>query len=482
MIRHTLSRFSTTAKLSEGGRVLGGRSRFLGLVVLLFACAGPPESPDHLVLVVFDTLRADRMSVNGYTLDTTPFLVDSSHEFLRFADVITPAPWTVPAHASLFTGLQPSEHRAQWGRMFLDLERETLAEILQRKGFCTIGLSANPIVGESTGLDQGFEEFEMIEEPWPRRSVAILDRMTDILEGARRRECRLFLFLNLMDAHIPYSTGPYSESFGAEGSGPVDSARIKWRINAGNREFSAAKKRQHGAAYDAAVRYIDDLVRDIFLELRQSGFLDQTLVLLTSDHGEGLGAHTEVGHSISVWQEQLKVPLLVRFPDGRHGGEVVAERTSLSATAPMLLDWMGIDRPAAMSGADDLWQAAGAPVTADYRSYFDEGNRIANKKIAVRYPDLPQSVHHAHVLYCQQFKLIVEASGRRRFFDLGADPDEQMDLAEVEQENLDRCWADYRRLLGQGRFTPFTYEPSDSVDASEPTVDVEALEALGYIQ
>lgn len=482
VIGHTLSHFNITAKIRAGGKAFGGPSRLLWILVMFLACSGPPEGPDHLVLVVFDTLRADRMSVNGYELDTTPFLVNSSHEFLRFADVITPAPWTVPAHASLFTGLQPAEHRAQWGRMFLDLEKETLAEILQRQGFCTVGLSANPIVDQSTGLDQGFEEFEVVEEPWPIRSVAILDRMADILEGARRRNCRLFLFLNLMDAHIPYSTGSYSESYGVEGAGPVHSSKIKWRINAGQRKFSAANKRLHGAAYDAAVRHIDDLAQVILLRLRKHGFLDETLVLLTSDHGEGLGAHAEVGHSISVWQEQLKVPLLVRFPDGRHGGEVVAERTSLSATTPTVLDWLGVERPSTMTEADDLWQAARAPVTADYRSYFGEGNRTANREVAEHYPELAQNIHHAHVLYCQPFKLIVDASGRRRFYNLAVDPEEQGDLADVDPENLDRCWANYRRLLGQGRFTPFSYEPPDPADTSEPEVDIEALEALGYIQ
>ncbi len=455
---------------------------FLCVLSTLLGCARPSDGPDHLLLVVFDTLRPDRMSVNGYSLETTPFLVETRQEFLRFADVVSPGPWTVPAHSSLFTGLQPSDHQAQWGNMFLAEETETLAEILADEGFCTVGLSANPLVSNRTGLDQGFQDFEVIKGSWPQRSATLLDRFSSALGLARERDCRLFSFLNFMDTHIPYNSSRHGESFGVDGSGPVDSAKIKWRISAGLRPFPGEEKRQHGAAYDAAVRRIDDLVKDIFALLQQAGVLEETLVVLTSDHGDGLGVHPEIGHSISVWQEQLRVPLLVRIPGGRHGGEVVTERTSLTAVLPTLLDWLGVDRPGALSAAADLWQASQLPVTAEYRSYFGTLNRKANARTAARYPELAERNHHTHVLFCQQFKLMVDATGKRRFFDLLADPGEQRDLAAEGMAAMDACWERYRNLLGQGRFTPFSYEPPDQAKHADSEPDLEALETLGYIQ
>ncbi len=456
--------------------------RLIGILVVLLGCTRPADRPDHLVLVVLDTLRADRLTVYGYPLETTPYLVQTRSEYLRFADVITPGPWTVPAHASLFTGLQPSDHRAQWGNLFLGEDTDTLAEVLADAGFCTAGLSSNPLVSHGTGLDQGFGDFEVVDEPWSERSASILERLDSRLERAHRDGCRLFLFLSFMDAHIPYNAARHGASFGAAGPGPVRSGTVKWSINAGERPLGAEERRQHAAAYDAAVRYLDDLVREIVDRLRRADLLDRTLVVLTSDHGEGLGTHPEIGHSISVWQEQLSVPLLVRFPDGRNGGEVVSERTSLTALMPTLLDWLGVERPLRLSRADDLWQAAPSPITAEYRSYFGESNRRMNVRVASRYPELAARTHHSHVLFCEQFKLVVDATGRRRFFDLQADPREKEDLGGEASVDLDRCWQRYRRLLGQGRFTPFSYEPAAESGRADLEPDLEALEALGYIQ
>lgn len=454
----------------------------LTLLAATAACQRRPAIPSHLLLVVFDTLRADRMSVYGHALETTPHLAETAGEFLRFADVKAPAPWTVPAHASLLTGLWPAEHRAQWGSMRLADRLETLAKILRADGFCTLGLSANPLVGPRTRLDQGFDDFEVIPGSWWQKTAAILEQLPARLAQAESDRCRLFVFLNLMDAHIPYNTSRYGKQFGARGAGPVGKATLKWQISAGERPFSEREKREHAAAYDAAVRYLDDVVRELLAHYRAAGLLDDTLVVLTSDHGDGLGAHPELGHSISVWEEQLRVPLLVRFPDGRRGGEVAPGRTTLTAVTPSLLDWLGVRRPPALRHSPDLDEASREPVTADYRSYFAETNRAMNAKMAELYPELASRVQHAHVLYCDRYKLVVEASGRRRLFDLAADPEERHELRlEEGSPPFAPCWQEYRRLLARGRFTPFAAGPPADSAASEDD-DLEALRSLGYVQ
>ncbi len=105
-----------------------------------------------------------------------------------------------------------------------------------------------------------------------------------------------------------------------------------------------------------------------------------------------------------------------------------------------------------------------------------------NTKTAARYPDLAEGNHHTHVLFCQQFKLMVDSTGKRRFYNLLADPGEQRDLAVEGLADMDACWERYRSLLGQGRFTPFSYEPPDQAKHADSEVVLEALETLGYIQ
>lgn len=460
------------------------------LAVLQAACGllVAEKAPKHLVMVVFDTLRADRMSIYGYPLETTPYLSDLAGEMLRFDDVKASAPWTVPSHSTLFTGLLPSLHRAQWGSMSLRQEFTTLAEILGEEGFCTVALSANLLVSKSTGLSQGFESFELVRGNWKEKSADILSRLPAHLAEVERRGCRLFLFLNFMDTHIPYSAQRHGQTFGVDGPGPVKNAKSKWEVSAGVAELGEAATRRHQAAYDAAVRYVDELTKELYNLFAEAGLLDESLLLLTSDHGDGLGAHPELGHSISVWEEQLSVPLLVRFPGGARAGNF-PQTTSLLGVMPSVLDWLEIPRPEHLSAAADLESAADRPIIADYRSYFSESNRQTNAKMAERYPELAARVAHSHVLYCDERKLTArdakgsgdEPATEFTFYDLENDPTEQSDLAPESEPVFENCVRNYRSLLGQGWYTPFESAPDSEVEGHEP-LDMEALRSLGYVQ
>ena len=160
-----------------------------------------------------------------------------------------------------------------------------------------------------------------------------------MLDNALERNCRLFLFVNFMDAHIPYNTSAYGEQFGVSKGGPVRNAAIKWQISAGLRSLSDRQRSLHGAAYDAAVRATGDAARQIVSLLNDREMLDSTVLAFTSDHGEGLGAHQELGHVISVWEEQLAVPLIIRLPKGYRSPNRVTALTSLTSFAPTALDW-----------------------------------------------------------------------------------------------------------------------------------------------
>lgn len=455
----------------------------LGAVFLISPGKLPSgDTPRHLVLVVLDTLRADRMSIYGHSRPTTPFLDGISSQLLLFEDLKSPSPWTVPSHASLFTGLWPSVHKAQWGRAFLGREHATLAEVLAREGFVTLGFSANPFIAKKYGFAQGFQHFRRVKGSWRSRSERLMKLLPKALDKAKPSSRRVFLFVNLMDTHIPYNARRYGKVFGVQGSGPVADYGDKWRISAGEQEFGEEDKRLHQAAYDAAVRYLDDLMRDLFALLREKNMLEHSLVVLVSDHGDGLGAHKELGHSISVWEEQLAVPLILRFPGGRRGGERISRRSSLVALMPSLLRWLDIPLPSILAEAPGLEEFPPEEVRSDYRNYFSELVVELNRKMADLYPELAARTRHTHVLYCGQNKLIVRAEGAVEFYDLDEDPKEQKDLARHAAPEFETCRKRYESFRAKGFYTPFGEKPSKEERAMEgKLVDPEMLRSLGYL-
>ncbi len=454
----------------------------VGLIVVSALFFRPEPKARHVLLVVFDTLRADRMSMYGYEKETTPFLSQSMPQLLQFTRAKAVAPWTVPSHASIFTGLMPSEHKAQWGQIRLDSKFTTLAETLRDNGFATVSVSSNPFFGESFGLTQGFGDHSLIRGPGEEKSAEIMARLPSIIDEALEGEERLFLFLNFMDAHIQYNHFEYGRRFGLDGRPPIRNAKEKWEVSAGKREFTPEDRRDHGAAYDAAVRYLDDIVREITNLLKEKNILDQTLVIFTSDHGDGLGFHQEMGHSISVWEEQLAIPLLIRFPNARRGGEIISTPVSLLGLAPFILDNLGVDRPEILSKAPSLESRTGSPVCADYRSYFFDTTRKTNIKMAELYPDLRRTVLSRHVVYCGPNKLVVDDRGAVEWFNVEDDPNEQKDLAQTGLPAMEACMNRYRDLLSAGRFTSFSETgPQPERDQKQEEIELEALRALGYV-
>lgn len=449
------------------------------MLVALSSCTtrsavGPDVPPRHAVLVVFDTLRADRMSVYGHDRETTPYLESLAGEMVRWAALKAPESWTLPTHASLFTGRWPAEHHVHWGQKTLGADLLTIAEVLQAEGFCTFGLSSNPMIHKKTGFGQGFDLFDNVPKPHETKTQRLLARLPELLHRAVERDCRLFLFLNVMDTHTPVVTAGHDREFGVDGPGPITNPQEKWEINAGVRELPPETRLQNAAAYDAAVRGVDDTARAIVSLLREQALLEETVLVLTSDHGEGLDR--ELGHVLSAWEEQLAVPLLVRFPGGQDGGRVLDAPESAVALGPTLLDWLAVLRPAAMADVPALGSAA--TPAADHRSYFDEAF-TGNQRMRESYPQLAAATPHVHVVYCPPHKLIVRSDRTVSLFDLTTDPSETQDLAVKQPVATRACVMRYRELLAAGRLTSFETRLEPGTDDA---VDEETLRSLGYLQ
>ncbi|MCK6482169.1 MAG: sulfatase-like hydrolase/transferase [Planctomycetes bacterium] len=342
----------------------------LGLL-LLAAAAGavlllrrPPSGPPpDIVLFVWDTCRADRLSALGHGRPTSPWLEEFAREGVLFERCFTPAPWTAPAHASLFTGLLPSNHGLRVGRGDrVRREVPLLAETLAARGYETVGVSANPHVSAVTGLDRGFRTFTKAWEGKGRKTraeetaEAVRRTLEPILVGGRKP---LFLFVNFLDPHMPHA--PAAEPVAAVRTpeateADLEAARglspeLDLTLPFGGLPLGEGEVRGLRVLYDADVRTADAETGALLRWLRERGVGGDALVAVASDHGEALGEHGHVGHRLSIHEEVLRVPLAVRWPGRFDGGRRCGAMVSLMDLYPLLLEAAGAGVPAG-NGAD----------------------------------------------------------------------------------------------------------------------------------
>ncbi|MGQ9888821.1 MAG: sulfatase, partial [Aggregatilineales bacterium] len=367
----------------------------------------PPERPD-ILLIVLDTVRRDRLGAYGCARPNSPALDAFAADSTLFLQAVSPAQWTVPAHASLFTGLYPGAHGVTEASHKLSGLHPTLAETLRAAGYYTAGFSNNPLVGVlDNDLTRGFADFFVyagaavnrpLEKPGPlqrrwrrfaqptqnrfahsdalfRASLNALlvplwtrfvnykgdtaQSVTDLIDYLQRWRASgsgapLFVFLNLMGAHLPYRP-PRSalEAAAPELSRDRRAAAFVQRFNAQAvrwaspdepplRDWQRAALR---AWYDAELRAQDAHLSRLLEHLATSGALDNTLVVIAADHGEGHGDHGYIGHSFVVYQELVHVPLLVRWPGGAGRGTRVAQPVSTRRIYHTALEAAGVIPP-----------------------------------------------------------------------------------------------------------------------------------------
>jgi arylsulfatase A-like enzyme len=295
----------------------------LGLVLVTASCSRGPEPVEApgspVVLVSIDTLRSDRVGAYGYTGGTTPRLDRLATESVLFERAYSHYPLTLPSHASLFTGLLPPEHGVRDNRGFrLAEERVTLAERLRDAGYATLGAVSSMVLRHETGIAQGFDAYD--DQMGPPRSSGhrfAERRGEDTLDAIAARldellpDCPFFVMLHLFDPHAPYEA---PEPFA----------------------------RRHDDRYDAEVAYADDLLGRFLDELRRRGLYDRSLIVVLSDHGEGLGDHVEMEHGLLLYREALQVPLLIKAPGGARAGERVAAPVGLIDVVPTILAVLGL--------------------------------------------------------------------------------------------------------------------------------------------
>ena len=288
---------------------------------------GPPEGP-NVVFITIDTLRADHLGCYGYDRDTSPFIDSLAREGTVFQDTSAPAAWTKPSTGTLLTGLYPSRHGALYHGSKLQVPEghQTLAEAFQERGYVTAGFVSNPNVKQVFDFDRGFDLF--FDSPVKDTVTLACIRGTlfgnvlmrllrhqfnwkyenDVMAMNRHVEPwlqknaqqRFFLYVHYIDPHIPYS--------------PPASYRDDYARDHGLVVFNERKEKVGIDRYDAEIRYTDDGIRELVGALKASGVWDNTLFLITSDHGEEFFEHGVLGHGYSLYQGVIHVPLIFHGP------------------------------------------------------------------------------------------------------------------------------------------------------------------------
>ena len=332
----------------------------------LYNSSGRSVRP-NILLIVMDTVRADHLSLYGYPLETTPFLNKIAKESAVFKNAFAASPWTLPSHASIFTGLYPSQHHAHAEHFWLDDAYRTLAEILSENGYQTVSFSNNDYVTSYHNLTQGFERTwykgswtdsltniaesystlggsvvsfyhwfwkeiqinilaKVIHNPasiWDYPKAATTNKaVIEWLNEERDHHRPFFIFINYMDAHMPYNPDEKTARLFLNEQDLKNSYRLKLRfppieyyLDMSKGGYSETDIRIMRRLYDAGIRYLDTQLEKLISKFKRSGIYDKTLVIITSDHGEYLGEHNRLAHGIGLNDEVLHVPLIVRYPE-----------------------------------------------------------------------------------------------------------------------------------------------------------------------
>lgn len=461
--------------------------------------------PDILV-VLLDTARADHLGLYGHERPTSPQLDALAAGARVFERALASANWTLPSHASLFTGLPPHEHGAVAAEGWLRDDAATLAERLRDAGYETYLFSANPFVSAEHNLAQGFE---IQEHPWqPAWREQVRESMQrrelpgdphesrfapfkDAGEVIRRAFSRwragrdaarpYFAFLNLMEAHRPYYA-TREERLRFLSPEQVELSlrmqhgyRERHAFGFGLREYSAQELAATAGLYDAALSHLDEIVGGIANDLRDAGRLDQTVLAITSDHGEHLGDHHRLGHEYSLYDALIRVPLLLRYPPRVPPGRE-ARPVQLLDLRSTLLELAGLPRDPGDRGRSLL-----APIDAavDPRWLLSESLEPKRKPVDAvlrDYPDFDPTpwLRSLRAVERDGEKLIQTEGGLLELYDRVADPAELRDLA-AERPERARALA---QVLAELRGGEGPAAPSVRVDPEHERL----LEELGYLE
>ena len=488
-------------------------------------------STPNILLVVLDTARAQTV-LPGLQDGVMPATGRIAEEGTTFRNASSVAPWTLPSHASLFTGQYTSDHETDAGQHQFEPFVTPLAARLSERGYTTAGISSNIWISPEFGFDAGFDQFSMkwdvfwdgadlsrIRTADGRRnqlrelrnelsSANAPKTMANALYGkllngryddgawlSTRRAARwirnresddpFFFFINYLEPHLEYDPpAGYAEKFLPTDIEPEELEDInqdQWRYIAGDVEMTDRDFRALEALYKGELNYLDLQIGYLYRSLSKAGILDDTALIIVSDHGENIGDHGLMDHQYCLYETLLNVPLIVRYPDAFDSGVDVDGLVELRDIYPTVLDLAGIDPE---SSADSVSKNSLVPV--------DQTSPVRDRAIGeylTPQPSIDTLEEHVRELSARvrrydralrsirtaEWKLIEGSDGTNELYDLDRDPGETTDVSADHPDVVDRLADQLERERG-----PLQHRGGRSASLSDR--NRQRLEDLGYLQ
>lgn len=442
-----------------------GAALLLGVLVgvVCGACTEPaPRVPRDLIVILVDTLRADRLGSYGYALPSSPHIDRLAAAGATFEDVYTTAPWTLPASASLLTGLYPRRHGLTSPFARRRLRQASWADRMRRHGFLTGAFVNSFYLGDTYGLSRGFDQFSLEGRGPP--AVAPSGVVDDAIRWLSAHDVpRVFLFLHLYDVHSDYASEErWEKLFVRPYDGIADGTTGQlMAFRRGEVALDGADAAHLDALYTAGIRQLDEGLGHLLDHLERSGRAERTLVVLTADHGEELLEHGGVLHGHTHYEELIHVPLILSGP-GVPRGVRIAAPVSLVDVMPTAMSLLGLPPPDGLDGRD--------------LSPLLRGEASAELASRARFSESPSSVEQPGLSAIRRgdHKLVFDpATGQTLLFDVVHDPEETSDLS------ADRPELRASLLRELSAFTD-TRGPEEGEAPALTPEQVEALRALGY--
>lgn len=463
-------------------------SRLLRILALLLVCAallsGGRVQP-NVVIVVIDTLRADHLGCYGYERPTSPYIDALAARGVRFANAHAPSSWTAASVASILTGLYPAEHGVETSTSVLNDQVPTIVEAFRRARYATAGLSANPVfVGPEMGFTRGFDRFEKLHGPSVKADqavkmipvdaffqrfveVATADRMTDAalawIAQQRAKTAPYFLYVHYIDPHADYfPPRAYAARFGVPADAPLAGVAQRPLLRSYKAPSDPADLATLVGLYDAEIAFTDQHVGRLIAGIEKEE--RPTLIVVTADHGEEFGEHGRLLHAVTLWEEQLRVPLVMAGA-GVPSEKVIDDPVSLVSLWATVAAVAGVPPP--------------PPRTGVSLASFGSGKRSMQMPVFADLERPSPGLDHFHhrAIVDGDWKLVETTDQQRKLFDLHRDPREQTDLGSKQPDRSGTLMAvlqarNAAAAMAKSRMTP----GSASVSAERR----EQLKALGY--
>ncbi len=413
----------------------------------------PGEAPPLVLLVIVDTLRRDALTAYEPSAPPTPFIDAFAAESTLYTAAMAPSSWTTPSVGSIMTGKLPSQLGLQHELRRLSDEAVLLPELLRESGMTTAAVVSNKYASTKWGFNQGYDAFD--ETPIRRRSKITGAEVTDVAISLLDRfsDEPLFLMAHYVDPHVTYNDHEEHRRWQGEYEGPME-APVTWEVLRDEYRRMGQEDWDHvRAIYDAEVAYTDAQVGRLFEHLRESGRMDNALVVFTHDHGEEFNDHSSIGHGYSLYEEAIGAPLIVHYPARVTVPSQVSAPVSLMDIVPTTLQLSGLPIPDGLEGQTLLG-------TLDpMRPIRAETDRGGDPHRAVRIGD-------RKFIYRSDRNL-------RQVYDLASDPGEQTKLSPGVRDRA--LWAAMQDW------------PQSELTAEAEPIDLDALEremleAIGYLE